>query len=1421
MDYSKKSKEELIAEIKLLKNQEANISSVLYNIKEMFYKVSFDKKGNKVIDYISPQVENVLGFTTEEYINNQKKIFEHFHPKEIDGLIKETRKIDKSKKEWNYTYRFYHKIKKEYVWIDETIVPLFDKIGKKIGLLGTAKDVTDTKKQENQLSFILENLEECIYNVKFEKNKKRLNYISNKIEKITGLTAEEFQKEGKTGKLIKRIHPDDVDMINKHIEEGLYEKKKNQINTIFRFKPKGKKEYLWIEESVYSIYNNEGEILETTTVLRDITKQKEIENRLIISESSYKNIFNDSSDLIYIQKPTGEFIDVNKTVLLKYGYKKSEIIGKTPDFLAAKEGNNFEEVINKINLAWQGKKQTFEFYGKTKKGKIFIKDVIVKKGNYFGEEVIIATARDITESKNLEKQLIESEEKYKTFSNLSNEIVVIHDKGIVKEINNAIYKTLGYKPKELIGKSIIKLATKESAELVKKNIANNYKKIYEVEGYHKNGEKKYFEVVGKNINWKGEKLRAATLLDITDRKTFELHLKESEGKYRNIFTKNLAGVYITENGKIIECNNSFAKIFGYKSRVQLIGKSALDLYYSKSDRAKYIKELNKKGSLTNYRIRHKKADGSELWILTNVSKKENRIEGTLISITDEVKQEELSKEKLRAQLAEENNKKLQKEIGEKEKAEGQLIENQKYTNSIIDNSLDVICASDMNGNIIEFNKAGLSIFGYDNNEIKKKKAQTLYANKKDFIRVSKQLKANGTFIGEVNNIRKNGEIFTSFLSASLLYDQQGNEIGSMGISRDITELKEAENQLIESEEKYRDLFENATDLIKSVDIKGNIVYVNNAWKNKLGYTDEEIENKNIFEFIHPDCQGKCEQIFSNIIKNKPNKTKKVSYELKTKKGNKIIVEGNVSLRYKDGKPESTRAILRDVTDEIWDKTLQNVYNNITKIISEKIDAEKIYEGIRLELGKVMNTDVFIISYAKNKETVSFPYYYDNIYKKGRVFKEERFKGKGLNEYFLKRKKSKILRTKELDKLKKNGECKLSGKSCKTFIGVPLKIKNKTIGVVSVQSYTNENEYDNKTIQILEFISGALALAVQKKFDEEKIKEQTAKLRAIIESSSHLFWTYEKDKGLTTFNQNYSDAIFDLYGKRPNLVQGEKVRPQNSPKELYSFWDEKYKEALTGKKVEFITSRTNKKGTRIIRDVFLNPIFDENNNVSEVSGIAHDITEKTIAEEQLKESLKEKEILLKEVHHRVKNNLQVISSILNLQSSYVKEESTLNILKESQNRIKSMAFIHESLYQTNDFSQINFSEYVISLSQNLVHSYEVFDNFVNLKLQVKDVSLNLDQSIPCGLLINELISNALKYAFPNNKKGTITIALAEKDNKVYLNVKDNGVGLPNNIDYRDTDSLGLQLVMTLTEQLDGTIELDNTKGANYSITFKKD
>ena len=195
------------------------------------------------------------------------------------------------------------------------------------------------------------------------------------------------------------------------------------------------------------------------------------------------------------------------------------------------------------------------------------------------------------------------------------------------------------------------------------------------------------------------------------------------------------------------------------------------------------------------------------------------------------------------------------------------------------------------------------------------------------------------------------------------------------------------------------------------------------------------------------------------------------------------------------------------------------------------------------------------------------------------------------------------------------------------------------------------------------------------------------------------------------------------------------------------------------------------------------------------------------------------MLLKEVHHRVKNNLQVISSILNLQSSYVTDESTKTILKESQNRIKSMSFIHENLYQKDKFSSIDFSDYIFNLSNNLVHSYHIFDNLVEIKYEMDSVNLSLDQAIPCGLIVNELVSNALKYAFPNREKGELTIRLKSENKQIELMIGDNGIGLPKDFDIQNSETLGLQLVLTLIDQLDARVDIQRDGGTKYFITFE--
>jgi PAS domain S-box-containing protein len=241
----------------------------------------------------------------------------------------------------------------------------------------------------------------------------------------------------------------------------------------------------------------------------------------------------------------------------------------------------------------------------------------------------------------------------------------------------------------------------------------------------------------------------------------------------------------------------------------------------------------------------------------------------------------------------------------------------------------------------------------------------------------------------------------------------------------------------------------------------------------------------------------------------------------------------------------------------------------------------------------------------------------------------------------------------------------------------------------------------------------------------------------------------------------------------------------------------------------------------------NLLLDDEGTVAGAVFGTRDITARKVVEEQIKASLLEKEVLLKEIHHRVKNNLQVISSLLSLQSEYLQDERLRKVLKESQNRVKSMAIIHQRLYQSGNLAEINFADYIHELCSQLFRSYGAASRRISLDVQAEEVALGVDRAIPCGIILNELITNALKYAFPRDDGGTVTVRLQALESAVELSVIDDGIGLPDGLDVRTSNSLGLKLVNMLTEQLGGAITMgvDETReeprrGTVCSLTFKR-
>ncbi|MBI5251766.1 MAG: hypothetical protein HY912_19915, partial [Desulfomonile tiedjei] len=220
----------------------------------------------------------------------------------------------------------------------------------------------------------------------------------------------------------------------------------------------------------------------------------------------------------------------------------------------------------------------------------------------------------------------------------------------------------------------------------------------------------------------------------------------------------------------------------------------------------------------------------------------------------------------------------------------------------------------------------------------------------------------------------------------------------------------------------------------------------------------------------------------------------------------------------------------------------------------------------------------------------------------------------------------------------------------------------------------------------------------------------------------------------------------------------------------------------------------------------------------ILSVGRDITEAKRAQEKLRASLQEKEILLREIHHRVKNNIQVISSLLRLQSRYVGQKSLEDLFAESQNRLLAMALVHEKLYVSKDLARIDFKPYVDSLASHLFQVFGVSKSQITLQKNTEKVLLPLDLAIPCGLVINEIISNCLKHAFPKEQPGVIHLSLMSIDGMTELTIRDNGIGLPEATGYDDYQTLGMRLIQTLVRQLKGDMDIERSGGTSFRIKF---
>jgi PAS domain S-box-containing protein len=348
------------------------------------------------------------------------------------------------------------------------------------------------------------------------------------------------------------------------------------------------------------------------------------------------------------------------------------------------------------------------------------------------------------------------------------------------------------------------------------------------------------------------------------------------------------------------------------------------------------------------------------------------------------------------------------------------------------------------------------------------------------------------------------------------------------------------------------------------------------------------------------------------------------------------------------------------------------------------------------------------------------------------------------------------------------------------------------------------------------IAGIAEDITQRKQIEETLKLQE---RAIAASNNGIVIVDARlpDKNTifvnTAFEKITGYSASEVMGENCRFLQG-KDRQQPGLKDI--------RLALKMQQNCNVTLRNYRKdGSLFWNELSISPIFDDHGNLTHFIGIQNDVTARKQAEEQIRSSLQEKEILLKEVHHRVKNNLVVVSSLLDWQADYLTDPAAIKIFEQSQYRIQSMALIHEKLYQSKNLAKIDLSEYLQTLAQQLAFSSNLDNERITIDFDLHPILLNIETATPCGLIVNELISNVFEHAFPNHETGQIWLKVKENaQNQVTITIQDNGVGFPADLDFQNTESLGLQLVCLLTKQLEGEITVSCNHGTTFKLIFSE-
>jgi PAS domain S-box-containing protein len=644
----------------------------------------------------------------------------------------------------------------------------------------------------------------------------------------------------------------------------------------------------------------------------------------------------------------------------------------------------------------------------------------------------------------------------------------------------------------------------------------------------------------------------------------------------------------------------------------------------------------------------------------------------------------------------------------------------------------------------------------------------------DWLQVAKELEKAGWSETIVREIKIENEWYEQAISPITK-----NQIRIYG--RKITKRKQTEAALTQSEENYRNSMDSSFVGIYIVNSDWDTLYVNKALLDIFGYENiQQVRVKRPHQYYTPESYADFLQRVERLKNGQPNPD---YFEID------IIRE--------DGALRHLQVFRRQV---FWDGKQRNevLFNDITERKQAENALKESEENLRISLENAPDgvylcdlNGIFLYGNIKAEEIIGY--------------KKEELIG---NNFF----NLNILPVKYLSKigelLKLNATGKPTGPDELELIR-----KDKSQVWVEISTATIKQKGNDIIIGFVRDIS-------ERKIAEEALRKSEEKYRLIVDNTRDIIFMLNVAGEFIYVSPSVKNALgynqSDLIGHPFQSIMQEEDIPNvitavgRNVRDGYTFPNG----------IEFRFRNTS--GQSRWYNGVGNAVADVDGKFLTFLGVARDVTERKKAEEQIRASLLEKETLLKEVHHRVKNNMQVISSLLRLQEGTVKDKALAMLLRDSQNRIQSMALVYNKLYQSENLANINMNDYINELTAGLVKSYASNPDRIAVSTVSTGVYLTVDIAIPCGLVINELVTNSLKYAFPENKTGQISVSLKEDaDNMLVLTVSDNGVGIPNGISLLNNSTLGLKLVGNLVQnQLGGKIELERSHGTTFKITFPR-